>query len=184
MFALDFDGVVADTNQAVSQWVREHVGLEIPRYRCDLTQLRPVIGAETHEELCREVYGEESTRRLKPFPGAEAALPRLAEAGPVFLITARNPDQTECAVEWLKRRGWLKWFAEVVCMGDRRKVDLAAERGCAAHIDDDQRHLIPGVIPSLILFRGGMGEPPRQLDGCTVCCSWDDALACALAAVE
>ncbi len=180
MFALDYDGVIADTGSLISQWLRDHLGMDRPAYRCDWSQLSPVIGEERYREMGAWVYGEEGSARAEPVPGAQAALEALAAAGPVYLITARNDALTRYTRDWLDARGWLRYFAGLIPQGQRLKVDIAKDLGCRVHVDDDQRHLIPGVIPKLVLFRHGMGRPVHQLDGCKVCCSWDDALACCL----
>jgi len=180
MFALDYDGVIADTNSLISQWLRDHLGMERPAYFCDWSQLSPVIGEARYREMGSWVYGEEGTALAEPVPGVEAALEALAAAGPVYLITARNEALTRYTRGWLDARGWLRYFTDVITQGERLKVDIAKGLGCRALVDDDQRHLIPGPVPKLVLFRHGMGRPAHPLDGCTVCSSWDDALACCL----
>ena len=183
MFALDYDGVIADTNQLISEWLRGNMGLDRPRYRCDWSQLCPVIGEERYREMGRVIYWDEYTAKADILPGAEAALEALSAAGPLYLITARNEELTTFSRAWLDKRDLTRHFADILSMGDRLKVDIAKDLGCKVLVDDDQRHLIPGVIEHLVLFRPSMGEPVHQLDGCTVCSTWEDALEAMLGTV-
>ena len=183
MYALDYDGVIANTGALISRWVRDNMDLDIPSYRCDWTQLSPITGQERYYELGKFAYGPEGSAIAEPVDGAIDALHALAAAGSLYLITARNEKQTEDTRAWLDKRGLTDLFADIISQGDRPKVDTANELGCRVLVDDDQRHLISGALPKLILFRPGMGEPAHQVDGHTVCCSWPDALECALAAL-
>ena len=184
MFALDYDGVIADANALISTWIREHLGLDLPRYRCDLTQRLPVIGEERSAEMGRTVYGEDHTAKAEPVTGAQQALRSLSEQGAVYVVTARDETLTAFSRRWLDQAGLMPYIRDVVPMGSERKVDIAKRLGCKVLIDDDQRHLIPGVVPRLILMRVGMGRPAYEADGCCVCSTWEDATAAAIDAMS
>lgn len=180
MFALDYDGVVADANALKSQWIRDHLDLDVPRHDCDLTSCVPIIGRETYETMAVDIFGGEGTAAAPPVPGIEAALQALAALGPVYIITARDERKAGFSQQWLDTHGLARYIRDLIAQDDRPdrpKVQVAKELGCRALIEDDSRHLIPGLLPQLVLLREGMGEPLYVSEGCIVCSTWPDAVS-------
>ena len=180
MFALDYDGVVADANALKSRWIRDHLGLDVPRYDCDLTSCVPIVGQEMYETMSVDIFGKEGTIAAPPVPGIEEALQALTAIGPVYIITARDEHRAAFSRQWLDTHGLSHYIHDLIAQGDRPdrpKVKVAKELGCRALIEDDSRHLILGVLPQLVLLREGMGESVHASEGRVVCSTWPDAVA-------
>ena len=180
MFALDYDGVIADANALKSHWLRDHLGIDVPSYDCDLTSCVPIIGMETYETMAVDIFGEEGTAAAPPVPGVEEALQDLAALGPVYIITARDERRATFSQQWLDMRGFTRYIHGLIAQNDqpdRPKVEVARELGCRALIEDDSRHLIPGFLPQLVHLRVGMEKPVHVSDGRVVCSTWPDAVS-------
>lgn len=182
MFALDYDGVIADTNALKSAWLRDKRGLDLPRWQCDFTSSVPIIGRETYDRMAVDVFGEEGTAQAPPVPGVEAALAALAGRGPVYIITARDERKAAFSRQWLDDHRLARHITDIIAQDDRPdrpKVGIAEELGCHTLVEDDERHLLPGAIAGLIHLRVGMESPMHLCDGHCVCSTWEDAVAAA-----
>lgn len=177
MFAIDYDGTIADTNAAKVEWIKMHLGIDVPRYYADRTSCVPIIGEEQYNKMSKEVYERESTLGTKPVPGATKAIKRLAEYGPVYVISARSRNQMMFAREWLKRCKLDLHVNDIVLQGNKDKITLAKALDCKVLIDDDERHLkgVPDANILLILLKTGMVQTKELGDRIRVCTSWENA---------
>jgi phosphoglycolate phosphatase-like HAD superfamily hydrolase len=159
ILALDFDGVVADTNTLKSRWIEEHLGLKVAVAQCNRTACVPLIGESAYARMSDFVYGEVSTAKVPAVPGALKAIEDLAEVWRFVLITARPGRRFQSALEWLRDHGLEPCFAEAIGGGTGMpKKQIAASRGAVGLVDDDERHLRDGGDPSFrrVLFSQGL----------------------------
>ena len=172
--AIDFDGTIADTNALKSQWIRDHLGRDIPRYLCDRTSCVPLIGEDAYNDLSRWVYAEEATLILEPVAEAIEALNQLAQTGDFHVITARDETNLRFAEAWLERHCVLKLARSVLATRSRSKEDVLRELGCDALVDDDARHLAPvaGSTVTPIEFKPGAPSTFEGVAGAHLCRSW------------
>ena len=51
MFSVDFDGVIANTNNVKSKWIRSHLDIDVPPTYCDRTSCVSRIGLSEYERM-------------------------------------------------------------------------------------------------------------------------------------
>ena len=182
MFAIDYDGVIANTNLMKSRWIQERLGLDVPPFLCDRTDCVPLIGEPAYSAMGDYVYGYEGTMAAPPVPGVEEGVRALAERGPLYLLTARPPTRLEFAREWLEKSKLAAYFEELSSAADSSKLAIAAAKGCRVMIDDDVRHLVAGH-PQVygVLLKIGMPAPGSMMPRIEFADSWEDAARAAQA---
>lgn len=178
MIAIDYDGVVADTNALKVQWIQEHLGIDVPIYLCDRTSCVPLIGKDNYEIMGSEVYESSASANAPLVEGAADALKTLANSGPLYLLSARTDQRLLYARTWLERHGLADLFEALLPAPKQPKLDVASELGCKVLLDDDPRHLTPArASVGGILLKVGLTGGLRVPAGVEVASSWDDALA-------
>jgi hypothetical protein len=177
MFALDYDGTIADTNTIKARWIRENLGIGVPPYNCDHTWCAPIIGEDAYKRMSPVVYNRENSLAAEPVAGAVEALKRLAEHGPVLVVTARDSSNAPFAAEWLNNRGLMRYIERVVPWTGEPKIVTARSLGCRALVDDDIRHLLtePAVDLKLLLLKPGYTGDAVAEQGVILCTSWEKA---------
>ncbi len=179
MFALDYDGTIADTNAIKARWIRDNLGIEVAPYKCDHTWCAPIIGEEKYQRMSKVVYNLENSLAAEPVDGAPGALKLLAEHGPVYIVTARDMSNAPFAAEWLNERGLMRYIKRIVPWTGEPKISTAKALSCHALVDDDIRHLLSepaGNLKLLLLKPGYMGIITGEKDN-TLCTSWEKAVA-------
>ena len=140
-FALDFDGVIADTNLTKSNWIRDHLNLNVPPWKCDKTSSLPIIGLQTYQRMADEVYDREPTMKTSPVPGAIASIRYLSTKWRLHCVTARKHIQAQWTIEWLEKQGILRLFCSVEAVDENPKSEVVARTNAIGLLDDDLRHL-------------------------------------------
>ena len=185
MIAIDYDGVVADTNALKVQWIQEHLGIDVPNYLCDRTSCVPLIGKDNYEIMGSQVYESSASADAPLVEGAADALKTLASNGPLYLLSARTDQRLLYARTWLERHGLADLFEALVPAPKQPKLDVASELGCKVLVDDDARHLSPArASVGGILLKVGLTGGLRVPAGIEVASSWDDALAVILDRIQ
>lgn len=181
MFSVDFDGVIANTNNVKSKWIRSHLDIDVPPTYCDRTSCVSRIGLSEYERMSQVVYSRESTSTTPPVSGAKDALVKLAAIGAVHVITARPNEWLPFTKEWLTSHGLMRYIEDVVSARGCSKVELAHAARCVVMIDDDVRHLSregdSGL--TLVLFKVGLKEDISVPRNVVVCSNWADVLTVA-----
>lgn len=179
--ALDYDGVIADTNSLKSRWIRRHLGRRVPPWETDRTICVRLIGIENYMRMAPEVYGWEASLKARPVPGVRRALRALAAHSRVYVMTARAGAMLRGCRAWMRKRG-LERFVRGYLVGGRAegvgKVALCAKLGIQALVDDDERHF-DGLkrAPVLkILFKNGARGRVRVPRGARLFRCWSDLL--------
>lgn len=186
MFAIDFDGVIADTSRLKSEWLRKNLGRDIPPWQCDHTTLAGLIGEETYQRMSPDVYGGQATHGVGLVDGAADALRTLARAGRIIVLTARTEEQAAFTRRYLADHDLADAVAEVVSSAESTKIAQVRTLGCRVLIDDDGRHLLGEGAEALtrLHLRPGAENPPASGPGIVVCTTWPEAVTAALEAVE
>lgn len=165
MFAIDFDGTVADMGSAKAAWIEGEMGLRLNPWECDRTSCMARIGEDAYFRMIAEVNTVETSRRLRPIEGALAALPKLAARGRVEIVTARKGDEVGWAEAWLRHHGVGDSISALHSAHGTSKIELALRRGLTWLVDDDARHLDDVERNELRQIHLRVGRPDAQARG-------------------
>jgi phosphoglycolate phosphatase-like HAD superfamily hydrolase len=144
--ALDYDGVIADTNQVKSDWIAQNLSLEVPPWLCNRTECVPIIGLENYNRMSPIVYGREASLRARPMTGVLEAVQALRQTYRLAIVTARTEEQIEWTREWLAQQGIEGVFESIhSSSGGIAKADIVRQLGAIALIEDDIRHLLKAL---------------------------------------
>ena len=176
--AIDFDGTIADTNQAKAEWILSKLGLVVDPWQCDRTNCVPIIGAASYEEMADTVYERESTLATSEVSGASDALRRLSARGEIHVVTARPPRRLEFAREWCLQEGILDLIQGFHSSQGTSKEEICRSIGASALVDDDLRHLEAVRLAGLrrIHFQYGSGNAMPSTGAVVVCRSWPEVV--------
>lgn len=142
VLALDYDGVVANTNEIKSLWIRNNLGLKVPSWRCDRTQCVPRIGLANYEQMSQVVYGRKATQDAKPVAGAVQSIQRLSQLFGLCIVTARSQEKINWIHQWIGMNSLAPFLKEVVSSEGKSKAEIVAHISAVALLDDDLRHLV------------------------------------------
>jgi len=155
----------------VDRWLRENLSDEdikdqartvesIQPYECSRTVLVPIIGEDSYNEMVRFVYSMNGKLRIKQVDGALDGVRELANMGDVYVVSARNPQQTKNTREWLNLHSFYKHlvdvastedpkYADVSKVEDSKKVGIGVHLGARMFVDDDERHMPQNPVDGL-----------------------------------
>lgn len=158
--AIDYDGTIADTNEVKASWIKQHLGIEVPSWKCDRTSCIPIIGVANYELMGEFVYGEEATAKTKPVSGAIQAMGTLSDLASLFVVTNRRTSNITFAQKWLKAQSIATLVQAVMSSAQRSKARICADLGISLLLDDDIRHLVAAENTELevVLFKPGSDE--------------------------
>lgn len=181
IFAIDYDGTIADTNAEKVKWIRANLpdlGREVHPWECDRTNCVPIIGLENYERMSAYVYERPSTMEAHEIPGAGAALRALCKAGDVYVITARPPRRIAFAEEWLTGQDLIGCVRGILTSVGSDKASVCKKVKAEVLIDDDARHLSDDSLSWLrrVLLQHGRKEAPDCAAGVVFCRSWEQVL--------
>jgi len=155
--AIDFDGTIADTNVIKAEWIKNHLGFQVPPRKCDRTNCVPIIGSSNYETMATFVCGKEGTNSAEPFPGAIQGIKTLALGFVLYVFTNRKAAQLAFAQKWLTTHSIREFFEAVISSADSEKSNLCRKYDGSILIDDDLRNLScckNGKI-RIVLFKPG-----------------------------
>ncbi len=139
--ALDYDGVIVDTNRAKAHWIEMNLGLRIPPGRCNRTECVPRIGITEYERMAKVVYGEQASLEALPVRGAQKVIGALSRHWGIYVLTQRDDERVKWATYWLEQNGLDSFIQDVIAAGDTPKLSWTERIGARAILDDDIRHL-------------------------------------------
>jgi hypothetical protein len=143
ILALDYDGVIADTNQVKSDWIAENLGQNVPPWLCNRTECVPIIGLENYNRMSPIVYGRGASLRARPVPGVLQAVQTLRQVYRLIIVTARTEEQIHWTREWLAQTGIADAFEDIhSSSGGIAKAEIVHQLGAVALVEDDVRHLL------------------------------------------
>lgn len=142
VLAIDYDGVVANTNEIKSLWIRNYLGLKVPSWRCDRTQCVPLIGIDNYEQMSQVVYGRKASLDAKPVAGAVQSIQRLSKLFRLYIVTARSKEKIKWVHQWLRMNSLETFLQGVMSSVGKSKAEVIAHIRAVALLDDDLRHLL------------------------------------------
>lgn len=150
---LDFDGVIANSQQLKSAEIKKRYGVDIPPAFCKKEQ---AVAGGLSEDQYREIQRLVSNNRklclkMKPMKGARIYVSKLlAQSHQLKIISQREGAEIENAKKWLAHQGLILDFVSVGF--GQSKAEAAS--GLDVYIDDDldkMRSLV-SIVPHLFLF--------------------------------
>lgn len=147
LIAIDFDGVVADTNAIKSEWIKSELCKEVFPYDCNRSMCEAKIGKNYYNQLAEFAYSRNSTLNTSIVNGLEKVINDFSNYYDFIIITARNPKRMEFAEQWIEKNKLSKYFKNIVSSEKDileeklTKIEIAKSAGAIALIDDDTRHL-------------------------------------------
>jgi hypothetical protein len=158
--AIDFDGTIADTNVIKVDWIKKHLGLQVPPWKCDRTSCVPIIGSANYEMMAKFVYGDEGTSTAKPNLGAIQAIKTLTSSFVLYVFTDRRAAHLAFAEKWLMAHSIREFFEAVISSANVEKSNLCLDYGIGVLFDDDLSHLVCCENKNIraILFKPGPEE--------------------------
>lgn len=167
-FAVDYDGVIVDTNSIKAEWIKTNLALDIPSWRCDHTSLVPEIMDERqHEKMAIIVYGKDWSLKAQSIPGAIDGLHTLNRIGNIYIVTARSSQTVRWVREWLKLyelENIVRGVISTEYPSKRTKKDICIKSGFHLLIDDDMgwaNDFADLEIP-IILFKSGLPQCEQE----------------------
>ena len=179
MFAIDFDGVIANMCALKSSWIYKRIGKTIPVYNCDRTRCVPIIGEKLYNDMSEEVYGSELSLEAKPILDVQESLATLSELGLLYLLSARKEINMKYVHRWLLNKDLDHYFEQIICTYNKSKISIAENLECKVLIDDDQRHLLSNSKTDilLILFKMNLKNDPTYNENYKICTTWPDIVS-------
>ncbi len=141
VIALDYDGVVANTNQLKVDWIKTTLGKDVPAWQTDRSNCVKIIGEDDYNRLSAYVYAEEASKIALPIPNVVESLLKLSQSYTLFIVTARTLTNVEFAKTWLKSKKLYDKFEDVIPSLKETKASIAERLNSSALVDDDIRHL-------------------------------------------
>ena len=153
-FAFDFDGVIANTNWAITAVAGQYLGLDLDPEDTEFYNIRDCFGGlslEAEREILDLVLTEEWMRKTPEIPGALEGLLKWSQytEEPITLITSRTGYHFVHALDWLEERR----PEGLVIRAHSQKVKgpLCRELGITHFMDDSIFYLVEianhGVVP-------------------------------------
>lgn len=138
--AFDFDGVIADTNQIKSEWISRHLGLSVPKWKCDLTNCISIIGEKHYKEMTIYLHRREMTIKTNPVNGSLRYILSLSQNNQLYIITNRTHERIEWIKEWLENFNIASKIKNIYSSHNNFKLKIADALSIYALLDDDIRH--------------------------------------------
>ena len=150
---LDFDDVVASTNEIKSEIARLLYGVEIEktRFRREFVVATGILTEEQYLTVAREAYS--GKHLVSPVSGSIEGVQRLRSDGhQVRIVTNRSNEfgTLSVALRWLKEHG-ISIEVKGIPYGSSK---APACKGLDLFVDDDPKklHELVGIVPSLLFF--------------------------------
>ena len=132
---VDLDGVLTEHPRPLAHAASEQFGIELPE-----RAFVDSAGLNVSDAVRAWVYGPDGpASRLATAPGAVDFIRRAQAAlgaANVVIITARPASSARMTYDWLARHG----FPPVEIFFADDKVTVARQQGCAAAVEDSERH--------------------------------------------
>lgn len=138
--AFDFDGVIADTNQIKSEWILKHLGLSVPKWKCDRTNCISIIGEKHYEKMTLYLHGREMTIQTNPVNGSLPNILSLSQNNQLYVITNRTSERIEWIKEWMEKFNIASKIKNIYSSRNSFKLEIADALSIYALLDDDIRH--------------------------------------------
>ncbi len=137
---IDFDGVIANTPELKSDWIRKNLNLLVPSWHTDRENCIPLIGEQNYERMAEEVYTDSGISEIL---GMRNGIYRLKSLGfKLYVLTSRAPNRQQYARKWLSEKGLMQYFEDFLCIDGSSKAPFIERLSPYAVIDDEMRFLM------------------------------------------
>lgn len=159
--AIDFDGVIASTQAAKAEFVREELGLDLDEYFLKWHRFIEMFGADKgnrlYSEVLEGVYGSERMlTHVPPMPGARESITGLQARGyRCIVVTSRDGtvDDNDSLAGWawrfLAHYGFSVKRSDFFPTGNQSKLTICLATDAFGLIDDDYQKLLPVIAVGL-----------------------------------
>ena len=200
-FVLDGDDVILRTGEKKVEYLRKHLkdsdllveGKTIESIKpeeCSRSLLLPIIGKEKYYEMAEFVYSLEGTLPMQPVDGSLEGVRQLAQLGKIYILSARNPQQTQNTGKWCEKNDFAPHIVDVLSVRDlkytdtilikgSKKVGIALSLGANMFVDDDPRHMPKNKVEELDCLLFGNVERQNVPEHNIVTPTWKDVVRCA-----
>lgn len=160
IIGFDLDGVIIDHTQN-KLLVAKKLGVLLDILETPSDILKEKVKSDIEKRIEKIIYDEPSVALTPPlFPGAKAAIRKVSQSWPYFLISRRTFNG--CVIKLLTKRGlWPKYFNEKNAFFVQTKEDKnlkAKELGINIYIDDQ-----PSVLEKLVDVRHRLLHDPLSV---------------------
>jgi hypothetical protein len=158
--AIDFDGVVADSDAAKLRFAREELGLDVSeeqiKYHYFLKIFGPERGHELYLNIITTIYHTERMLTVPMVTGACESLARLESAGwQCVVVTSRNgsPYEEGSSAYWawtlMNKNGIAIAKDDFINVNEGSKLEACQARTACGLLDDDYSKLAPVIAGGL-----------------------------------
>lgn len=149
---LDFDGVIANTNEVKIRLVEEMYGIKLPLYLAKekLSVASGIITSEQYSDAVNRLYNTDLTLDARPVSGACEVIQQLKKDYDVSIVTSRREKSVEIVRQWCENNG----ITEIQIIGTNLLPKTQYLGGYYCFVDDDLDKLKPlfGTVKNLFLF--------------------------------
>jgi len=166
--ALDYDGVISDTNSLKSDWIKKNLRINIPPWKCSYSSLVPeIMDEKKYNEMVKVIYCKEILLNTQPVHGAIEGLHALSEIGAVYIVTARPRKRLSWTIEWLKRYNIYTVIKDIFSTefpAKRTKKDICFDNRIHVLIDDESMWIndFSDLEIPFILFKSGAPKSEQK----------------------
>lgn len=155
--ALDFDGVIADTNKEKIKWMKEKGlnarNVDKTSFYSELKEkLTKNEIEQLYKEMSKNIFLPEILERTQPVQGAIETIKKISEKFDIYIITARTEKLIEPIYEWLGKYDINKNIKKIISSSYELKQDICLKNNISFLCDDDIRHLIDKKIQLRVLL--------------------------------
>ncbi len=158
--AIDFDGVIANSDFAKVQFARNKLGLDVTeqvmkkRYFIDLFGLER--GQMLYSQIINNIYHSEQMLKVPMMPFSREGISKLCEAGWICaVVTSRSgsTNEKDSSAYWswrfLQENGYPIEKKNFINVNDKSKLDVCLELNSYGLVDDDYSKLLPIINAGL-----------------------------------
>lgn len=146
---LDFDGVIANTDELKREWFEKHGILLNKLNKSDIfkeleNQYSKEFIYHLYKGMSEYVFCKASMERISPINNAIKSIKNLSKQFEIYIISARNQEQIMLLQDWLSKYKIDTYIKEIISSSEegKGKLQICKENNISFFCDDDIRHLI------------------------------------------
>lgn len=178
--AIDFDGVLADTNAVKSQYVERRLGKLVSPSELNRTAALSRLTLNEYDDISRLASDPAHTAQTLPVEGSMEGVRQLRQQFELQILTRRQQEHLKAAEDWLNAHAETVNLP-VIGINKTTKQDWCRKSGAFALVDDDLSH-VTGFKPDETI--GILFAPQRHSSwitwGVRVARTWDELVSISL----
>lgn len=157
---IDYGGIIADTNQMKSDWIKNSLGIYIPPWKTDRSTCISELSQHFSNETALKLYDSNLMYICQETKASEVPLVlnsidsiiKIALSNEVIILTARNEKLTQNTIDVIDYNGLTQYISEIYScrLVDNNKgriltkLEICDNYSIDIVADDDLRHLHDG----------------------------------------